>query len=65
MEYLLLSSYSALAPMLGSLYSFKSLSLKMDLPKLQGKKGSVSEGREHTSEVNAKQLWFVCCFFFL
>lgn len=64
MEYLLQSSYSALAPVLGSFYNFKSLSLKMSLPELQEKKGSVSEGGEHTWEANAKQLLWVCFFFF-
>lgn len=67
MACLLQSSYSALAPVLGSFYNFKSLSLQMSLPKLQEEKGSVSEGGEHTWEADAKQLlcvWFGFFFFF-
>lgn len=46
-ENLLKNSYSALALMLGALYNFKCLSMKVRLPKLQEIKVLVSEGGDH------------------
>lgn len=57
MEYLLQSSYSALAPVLGYFYNIRILSLQIDLSKLQKTKSSVSAGGEHTWEDDAKQLF--------